>query len=158
MAARDPIGGRPAAGPPEPGVPPEPPGGGWREEVGLASGLNLLAGLWLIVAPFVLNYSSADPVWNDVVFGGAIALIALLRIGGLYRESWLSWLNVAFGAWIFISAFWLDDSSTAAWNDIILGAIVVVLGMLSAGASESVNAVGDRMRRGGGEPGHSRGL
>ena len=162
MAARDPIGEQPGTGEPGPGRgtgAPGPGGGsGWREQVSLASGLNLLAGIWLIIAPFVLNYDSADPVWNDVVFGAAISILALGRIGGLYRESWLSWINVVLGAWIFISAFWLDDSATAAWNDIILGAIVVVLAVWSAGISDEANAVGaqgaaprERGRRGGRE-------
>ena len=50
MAARDPRGQGPV-GPPGPGE-----GGGWREQVTVASGLNVFAGAWLIIAPFVLNY------------------------------------------------------------------------------------------------------
>jgi hypothetical protein len=34
-----------------------------------ASGLNVLAGIWLIIAPFVLGYDDGDPYWNDIVFG-----------------------------------------------------------------------------------------
>jgi hypothetical protein len=29
---------------------------GWRGDVAAASGLNVLAGIWLIIAPFVLGY------------------------------------------------------------------------------------------------------
>ncbi|MGE5335991.1 MAG: SPW repeat protein [Nitrososphaerota archaeon] len=118
----------------------------------LASGLNLLAGIWLIIAPFVLNYDSADPVWNDVVFGAAIATVGLVRLGGLYRESWLSWSNAVFGAWIFVSAFWLDNSATAAWNDLILGAIVIVLAVWSASASETPVVTREDPRRSGRRP------
>jgi SPW repeat len=123
------------------GRPPQPPArGDWRSAVVTASGLNLLAGIWLIIAPFVLGYRSGDPVWNDVVFGAIVALIALVRISGAYRATELSWVNALIGVWIFVSAFWLDQSSTAAVNDLILGAIVFLLGLASASASEEANA------------------
>jgi hypothetical protein len=40
-------------------------------------------------------------------------------------------LNVLIGAWIFISAFWLDGTGRASWNDVILGAIVFILGIIA---------------------------
>ena len=110
--------------------------GGWRDDVMTASGLNILAGIWLIIAPFVLNYSNGDPYWNDIVFGAIVALIGLARVTGAQRASELSWINALIGVWIFISAFWLDDTGRAAWNDVILGIIVFVLAIASASASE----------------------
>jgi SPW repeat len=110
--------------------------GNWRATVMAASGLNVLAGIWLIIAPFVLGYSDGDPYWNDIVFGAIVAVLALARASGAYRASWMSWLNMLIGAWIFISAFWLDNTSNAATNDIILGAIVFILGLFGATASD----------------------
>jgi SPW repeat len=109
---------------------------GWRSTVMAASGLNVLAGIWLIIAPFVLGYSGGDPYWNDIVFGAITGLIALARVAGAYRAAWLSWINALIGVWIFVSAFWLDATSTAKTNDIILGAIVFVLAVASATASD----------------------
>jgi hypothetical protein len=106
----------------------------WRQTVATASGLNLIAGIWLIIAPFVLGYANGDHYWNDIVFGAIVAFFALIRIAGAYRAEWLSWLNALIGAWVFASAFWLDSSGRAQWNDIILGAIVFVLGLISATA------------------------
>ena len=111
--------------------------GDWRSTVMAASGINVLAGIWLIIAPFVLGYNDGDPHWNDIVFGAIVAVLALARVAGAYRASWMSWLNMLIGAWIFISAFWLDNTSTAETNDIILGAIVFVLGLISASASDA---------------------
>jgi hypothetical protein len=34
----------------------------WREDVRSAPGLDLLAGIWLIISPFVLDYAHADAV------------------------------------------------------------------------------------------------
>jgi hypothetical protein len=108
---------------------------GWRGDVTAASGLNVLAGIWLIIAPFVLGYGNGDPYWNDIVFGAIVVVLAGARALGAYRQAWMSWLNMLIGAWIFISAFWLDATSRASWNDIILGAIIFVLGAVSASAT-----------------------
>ncbi len=126
-------------------VPPRPPGtppaaGDWRSAVRTASGLNLLAGIWLIVAPLVLGYGDGDPYWNDIVFGAIVGVLALARLSGAYRAAWLSWVNALIGAWLFISAWWLDDTSTAAWNDAIAGAVIFVPAIFSASASDEAAA------------------
>jgi len=136
-----PAGGRfqsagPRGGDPVPEPPAPPPGGDWRSAVATASGLNALAGIWLIIAPFVLGYRSADHYWNDIVFGAIVLVFGAVRAFGAYRESWISWFNALVGAWIFVSAFWLASSGQAIWNNIILGIIVFVLAMLSASASD----------------------
>lgn len=41
------------------------------------SGLGVLAGIWLIVAPFVLNYTNRTATTNDVILGALIILISL---------------------------------------------------------------------------------
>jgi hypothetical protein len=131
---------RPAGAAGYPGPDGRPPTPGWRDQVAAASTLNLIAGIWLIIAPWVLGYSGEDPRWNDVVFGAIVALFALIRISGAYRESWLSWLNALIGVWIFIAAFTIDYSTAAMSNDIIVGAIVFLLGLWSASASETAPA------------------
>jgi hypothetical protein len=107
--------------------------GDWRGEIMSLSGLNVLAGIWLIIAPWVLSYRTNDPRWNDVVFGIIIAIIAFMRAFGAYREEALSWVNALIGVWIFIAAFTIDASGAASANDIILGIIVFVL---AAGSAE----------------------
>jgi hypothetical protein len=116
-------------------VAPGAPAADWRSTVFTASGLNVVAGLWLILAPFVLDYGDGDPVWNDVVFGGLIALLAIARVAGAHRAEWLSWTVVAAGVWVFTSALWLDSTMTAALNDIIIGALVAVFGVASGMAT-----------------------
>jgi hypothetical protein len=108
----------------------------WRTAVAAASAINVLAGLWLIAAPFVLPYGAGDPVWNDVVFGAATAGIALGRVTGAYRAGWLSWLNALIGAWIFAAAFWLDATVAAATNHVIVGSLVVLFALASGTATD----------------------
>ncbi|HEU4976198.1 MAG TPA: SPW repeat protein [Baekduia sp.] len=139
--ARDPVADDPRLMPAAGGPPPEGPGPDWRDDVVTASGLNVIAGVWLIIAPFVLGYSNGDPYWNDIVFGAIVAVLALVRVSGAYRASELSWINAAIGIWLIGSAFWLDSTATAGWNDVILGAIVLILAALSAGASDAARGV-----------------
>jgi hypothetical protein len=105
-----------------------------RRERNAAAGLNVLAGIWLIIAPFVLGYGGGDPYWNDIVFGALVAVIAAARFATGIRYAWLSWLNMLIGAWLFASAFWLDHTGRASWNDAILGVIVFLLGAAAATA------------------------
>ena len=101
-----------------------------------ASGVNLVLGIWLIIAPFILGYEIATSVANDVTIGIIIAILAAARAFGAYRAAWLSWFNVALGVWLLIAPFILFYASSAAvWNDIIVGIIVICLGVWSAMAS-----------------------
>jgi peptidoglycan/LPS O-acetylase OafA/YrhL len=124
-------------------MPPEapaapPPMVDTRDHVRVAAALNVVAGIWLIIAPFVLGYGEGDPRWNDIVFGAIVAVLALARLAAP-RLAWISAINMVIGAWIFASAFWLDQTSTASWNDGILGVVVFVLGLIAV--------IGDRDRR-----------
>lgn len=130
---------RPVPRGPSRGPAPRDPAGrpALQHEVAGAAGLNLLAGIWLIISPWVLGYTSDDATWNPVVFGAIVAVLALVRLAGAYRASWLSWINAAIGVWLFVSAYWLADSATASWNVGVLGVIVFVLGVIGATALRS---------------------
>jgi hypothetical protein len=108
----------------------------WRSAVAVASALNVVCGLWLIAAPFVLSYGAGDPVWNDVLFGAVTAIIALARVTGAYGAAWLSRVNALVGAWIFAAAFWLDATVWAATNHVIVGSLVVLFALASATATD----------------------
>lgn len=104
-----------------------------RIQVQWASGLNILAGLWLIVAPFVFRYGVAAAIWNDVVVGAVIAVLAIMRATSPERWQSLSWTNTILGVWLIIAPFVLGYSATtmAMRNDIFLGIIVVALSLWS---------------------------
>lgn len=106
----------------------------WRDDVVGAAGLNLLAGIWLIVSPWVVNYTDADAWWNPIVSGAIVATLALVRFAAPARTAVLSVINAVIGVWLFISGFWLADSGQAAWNEWILGVIVFVLAAFALGA------------------------
>jgi hypothetical protein len=101
------------------------------------SALNVLAGIWLIIAPFVLLYGNSTARINDIVLGIVIGVFALIRafVPG-FQTVWLSWLNALWGIWLIIGSFFLQYAGQARSNDIILGIIVLVLGLWSATMSE----------------------
>jgi hypothetical protein len=107
----------------------------WRDEVAGASGLNVIAGIWLIISPWVLGYTGPDAMWNPIVFGAIVGILALARAAGAYRAVGLSMLNMAIGVWLFISAFWLAQSSQASWNVGVMGVVVFVLAAWSVAAT-----------------------
>ena len=127
MDNRPPVTGRP-----------EGPAGLADAQVKWASGLNIIAGLWVLVSPWVLHYATTNPSLrtDDVVVGIIVAILAAIRAFGDPRAAWLSWINLLLGIWLFISAFiWSTPAAGAPfWNNIIMGVIVFVLGALSASA------------------------
>lgn len=107
-------------------------------QIKTASGFNLLLGLWLVIAPFLLRYATSTSIGNDITIGIIIALLAAFRLFGAYRAAWLSWLNALLGIWLIVAPFILGyDSSSALWNDIIVGLFIAFLGIWSATASRS---------------------
>jgi hypothetical protein len=97
------------------------------------SGLNILLGLWVVISPFVLTFAqNSVAMWNNVATGGAIALLALMRLGS--PQAGASWMNIALGVWLIISPFVLGFTGmgVAMWNNVILGIIVALVAMGSS--------------------------
>lgn len=60
----------------------------------------LVAGLWLLAAPTVLEYSG---VWrtNDTIVGALAASVALIAMSEVMRP--MRWINVVLGAWLLVA-------------------------------------------------------
>ncbi len=108
-----------------------------RDNVLDAATLDLVAGVWLAISPWVLAYTATDARWNPIIFGAIVALLALVRIAMPARAGGLSAISAAIGVWMFIAGFWLADSVQAAWNDWMLGIIVFALAMISLASAAS---------------------
>jgi hypothetical protein len=104
-----------------------------------ASGLDVLAGIWLLISPFVLHFRGySSLITNDVVLGIVIGILALIRFFSPSRGTvWASWVNVVLGIWVLISPWCLAYSAyrPAMTNNVIMGIIVIILGLWSASAS-----------------------
>ncbi len=113
-------------------------------QVTTASGLDIIAGLWLIVSPFFLAYGNLSRAMaNDVILGIIIGILALIRFTGAFREGWISWINLLLGIWVLISPWALAyaSHSVAMRNNVILGIIVILLSGWSALATDTADAM-----------------
>lgn len=110
----------------------------------VASGVAFLAGVWLALAPFALDYAPAgegfEGYWHDIVIGAAIAVLALVRSLAPRHLPGLSLVNVTLGVWLVFAPIVLGyepwpGSTTAAVNNVFVGGVVVAMGLLSAMAT-----------------------
>lgn len=110
-----------------------------KANVRLTSGLNVLAGGWLIVAPWVMEYwEFAVAAWNDVIVGALVIVLAGVRVIMPTRVTGLSWVNVVLGSWLIVAPFILGygaEAGAALWSDMILGVAIVFLGWLSVSST-----------------------
>lgn len=101
-----------------------------------ASGINALAGLWLILAPFILGYSGTAASRNDITIGIIVGIIALVRFFMPTSMTWLSWVNAILGLWLIVAPFFMGTGTTASiWNDVIVGIVIVASSIWSTSAT-----------------------
>lgn len=110
-----------------------------RKQVQTASGLDVLAGIWLLISPFVLTFMSSQATTNNVIVGLAVTVLASIRVLGAFDAAWLSWLNAALGLWTILSPWVLgfDELQRAMTNNVIIGIIIIALASWSALATNA---------------------
>jgi hypothetical protein len=102
-----------------------------------ASAVTLIAGAWMIFAPFLIGAGDvASAAWNGVLVGLAILGVAYYRMMRPARSNAWSWLNATLGAWLIAAPFVLGVASddAAAWNGVIIGLVVLIAASISASA------------------------
>jgi hypothetical protein len=109
------------------------------ERADVASGVNVLAGLWLLLSPWIFQVRVGDAgTWNSIVVGIVVALFAATRFVAGIRAGGLSAINTALGAWTVISPFVYRYSGnpTRTWNSIVVGIIVLFCAAAAAWRGE----------------------
>ncbi len=100
--------------------------------------INLILGLWLIVAPFVLGYSalSRAALTEDVVLGIIVAAFSWWILAAMAPPVGTSWFQILCGIWVIIAPFVLAYRTiTAAMaNDVIVGIIVLIVAIIESRA------------------------
>ncbi|MBE7467696.1 MAG: hypothetical protein DPW09_36245 [Anaerolineae bacterium] len=96
------------------------------------NGLVALAGLWEVLAPPILGYiTTPTAVGNALLAGVTLILLAGLDdlIENASTDKSLDGITAGVGVWLVVSPFVLGYSTVTAalWNDIIVGAVVIVL-------------------------------
>ncbi len=99
--------------------------------------LIALAGVWMIIASFVLGYGTGTPPFWDAFIVGIVFIVlgawaALVNQEGTDRT--LDWINALVGLWLLISPFVMSYANVTAplYNDIIIGIIAIILGAWAA--------------------------
>lgn len=100
------------------------------------TGLNILAGLWLFVSPWVYHASGNPDARNSWIFGALIAIFAAARNLNPSSGRILSVLNMLFGAWTFVSpwVFHYTANTGRFSNSLITGAVILFLGAYGSGS------------------------
>lgn len=103
----------------------------------VTGGLEILSGLWLIAAPFVLNYAAnGGSTVNDVLVGLAVLFLGGAQVlsGEESTSTWPSWLNALAGVWLVAAPFALNyaTGSVAMWSSVIVGAVIGVSALSNA--------------------------
>ncbi len=102
-----------------------------RDQVKYADALNIVVGIWLILAAFALDFTDVtNALWNSIIVGVAIIVIAALRITTASdRWYWLSWVTFLLGLWLIASPFVLgyDNLTRPMASDVFSGIAVVLL-------------------------------
>lgn len=100
-----------------------------------ASTVSLIAGFWLVSAPFAAGYVNdeiSSALVNDITLSILIASIATIRILTPKKWRWLSLVNVALGAWLVLSPLVFDfDTVGAQRHHIGIGLVILVMEALS---------------------------
>ena len=104
------------------------------QQVKVLSGINLVLGAWLIIAPFVLGFTNMVALWDSIIVGAIVLILAWIRVANPVSGSGVSWVNAVLGVWLIIAPFILGFSGMAGatWDNIIVGAAVVIFGAWSA--------------------------
>jgi hypothetical protein len=103
-------------------------------------GLNwivVIAGVWELVAPFILGYANVTAaLWNAIIVG--ILFIILGAWAALTADAatskTLDWIAVVVGIWLIIAPFVLGYTAVtvALWNAIIVGIIAAACAFFAA--------------------------
>lgn len=98
-------------------------------------------GIWLVAAPFVLGAPMID-VWNDVIVGGALSLLAG-HSRAYERErgkpsQWIAGVLTALGVWQFFVPFLIGVTGLPRWNDVAVGVVVSAFAGYNAYAAQFI--------------------
>jgi hypothetical protein len=115
---------------------------------GILDGLVLLAGLYLIIAPFIHDQGVTKLAINNLVIGVALALLAVGYARNFASLSTIAWTIPVLGIWEIVAPWVIYHApveamragvepvplSTSVWiGNVIAGGVVLVAGAGSAG-------------------------
>ncbi|MFJ9833040.1 SPW repeat protein [Streptomyces sp. NPDC101169] len=109
-------------------------------DVALVDGPVFLLGLYCAASPWILHYTASQPALatHNLIMGIAIGLLALGFTTAPARMYGLSWAMCTMGVWMIIAPWIVGIGPDAGVivNNIVIGALTVVLGLMCAGTAQ----------------------
>jgi VIT1/CCC1 family predicted Fe2+/Mn2+ transporter len=104
------------------------------QQVKVLSGINIVLGAWLIIAPFLLSSTDMVARWDSIVVGAVVLILAWIRAANPMNGPGLSWINAILGVWLIVAPWVLGFSNMtgSTWNAVIVGIGIAVFGAWSA--------------------------
>jgi len=114
-------------------------------QIRTASAINLVLGIWLIIAAFTIAVSE-EAYWNDLIVGIIVLILAATRLSRPTEGTKpASWVNAAIGVWLIAAPFILSyTNDREMWNDIIVGALLLIFAGWSASLPRERDTVAGR--------------
>jgi hypothetical protein len=105
----------------------------------IASGANVVLGIWLIASHWVFEYQGKSAVLSSMAVGILIALLAAIRVASSHDSASLSGVNLLLALWLVVSPWVYRYRITegALLNNIIVGALIAGLAIWSAVATDA---------------------
>jgi hypothetical protein len=101
--------------------------------------INVLIGIWLLIAPFALPAAGVRSAWagNDVVLGILLIAFSWWILAAMAPPTGAAWFEICCGIWLIIAPFALRYATIrpAVWNDVICGIIAIVVAAVAARAT-----------------------
>jgi len=114
-----------------------------ESQVKMASGLNVFAGMYLLLSSLINRVNAGNQV-NGVVFGIIAVILASTRLSGK-AGPWAGWTDAVIGIWVLFAPWVYGYAGSAwMWNAIVVGVIMVGLGIWSATATTAEHPMGAR--------------
>lgn len=111
-----------------------------QNQITAASAINVILGLWLIISPWIFAYTlMTGALWNSIIVGVIIVIVALIHFFNRSHLAWPSWINIVLGLWTIISpwVFGYSSVTNAMWNSVIVGVLVAAVAVWNIIASNS---------------------
>jgi len=92
-----------------------------------AQTINLLLGVWLMFAPYILGYSDLAS-HSDHVVGPLVATFSAIALWEVTRG--MRWANLPLALWLIVGPWFLQFEQTALINSLLVGVCVAGLSLV----------------------------
>ena len=87
--------------------------------------VNLVLGAWLIISPWIMDYSNAGMAAGDAwLLGVGVVIVSLLAL--ISPDVWEEWLNLLLAVFVLISPITVGfiHQDAAVWNSVVISVLI----------------------------------